>query len=335
MKNPKLSIIVPVYNTAEYLPECLDCFLSQTYQNFEVILVDDGSPDNSGKICDEYAKKDGRFRVIHQKNQGVSAARNAGLDVAEGDYVGFVDSDDTFLPELYADFAKIIEDESPDMVQSIGMVVDGYPKVDNPVIYTFDNEEARGEFFRIGKIRPSVWLALIKKEIIGSLRFPSNIHQWEDYAYIAVMVSRSNKVVVTSNRYYIYREREGSATNRPLNDRQMTCLLIDEYLQNLGVYNKQQEQYDVAGFFVRCACTNYIQHTPADKKKFKDVIISEIRKNNEALRKCKSVPLRVKVIVYSFLISEYLAKCLFVIERLAVKFLIKQRDLLRRILRSS
>ena len=97
----KISVIVPIYNTEKYLKRCFDSILSSTYENLEVILVDDGSPDNSGKICDEYAARDSRIRVIHKKNGGLSSARNAGLDIATGDYVTFVDSDDYIASDIY------------------------------------------------------------------------------------------------------------------------------------------------------------------------------------------------------------------------------------------
>lgn len=103
--NPKVSVIVPIYNTAKYLPKCLDSITDQTYQNLEIILIDDGSTDNSGKIADNYAKNDKRIKVVHQKNQGQSAARNVGLSKATGEYISFVDSDDeiknTFIEDLF------------------------------------------------------------------------------------------------------------------------------------------------------------------------------------------------------------------------------------------
>ena len=97
---PKISIIVPIYNTAKYLPACLDSIVNQTYQNLEIILVDDGSTDNSGVIANDYAKKDHRIKIIHQKNSGQSAARNAGLAKATGKYISFVDSDDQIKPDF-------------------------------------------------------------------------------------------------------------------------------------------------------------------------------------------------------------------------------------------
>lgn len=99
--SPKISIIVPVYKVEQYLRRCLDSIVAQTFTDWECILIDDGSPDNSGAICDEYVAKDNRFSVIHQKNQGVSAARNAGLDAAKGDWVGFVDADDWIDKDMY------------------------------------------------------------------------------------------------------------------------------------------------------------------------------------------------------------------------------------------
>ena len=107
---PLVSIIVPIYNTARYLPACLDSIIAQTYQNLEIILIDDGSTDHSGQIADNYAKKDSRIKVAHQKNQGQSAARNLGLTMVKGEYVSFLDSDDeikpTFIKELLAPLAS-------------------------------------------------------------------------------------------------------------------------------------------------------------------------------------------------------------------------------------
>ena len=113
----KVSVIVPIYNTEKYLNRCFDSILSSTYENLEVILVDDGSPDNSGKICDEYAAKDSRVRVIHKKNGGLSSARNAGLDVATGDYVTFVDSDDTIKIDAISRMIAVAEKENAAIVK--------------------------------------------------------------------------------------------------------------------------------------------------------------------------------------------------------------------------
>ena len=100
-KNVKISIIVPVYKVEKYLDKCVNSIVGQTYKNLEIILVDDGSPDNCPAMCDEWAQKDSRIKVIHKKNGGLSSARNAGLDACTGDYIGFVDSDDWIEPDMY------------------------------------------------------------------------------------------------------------------------------------------------------------------------------------------------------------------------------------------
>ncbi len=101
MKNDLISVIVPVYNVEKYMERCVDSILRQTYTNIEIILVDDGSTDASSRLCDEYAARDGRIKVVHKENGGLSDARDAGLAVAEGDYIGYVDSDDWIEPDMY------------------------------------------------------------------------------------------------------------------------------------------------------------------------------------------------------------------------------------------
>lgn len=113
---PKVSVIVPVYNVENYIRKCLDSIISQTLKDIEIILVDDGSEDNSGKICDEYAEKDSRIIVIHQKNNGLSNARNTGLNIASGEYIGFVDSDDYIKSEMYSEMYQTAEKTDADMV---------------------------------------------------------------------------------------------------------------------------------------------------------------------------------------------------------------------------
>lgn len=103
MLQPLISVIVPCYNVEEYLPKCIESILNQTYRNLEILLVDDGSPDNCGRICDEYAAKDSRIRIIHKKNGGLSDARNAALDVMTGEYVTFIDSDD-YVSDDYVEY---------------------------------------------------------------------------------------------------------------------------------------------------------------------------------------------------------------------------------------
>ena len=115
MENPLITVIIPVYNVEKYLQRCLDSVIAQTYQNLEIICIDDGSTDCSGEICEQYAIKDERVKVFHQENQGVSAARNKGLDMASGEYIAFVDSDDYILKDMYAKMMRALLDNGVDI----------------------------------------------------------------------------------------------------------------------------------------------------------------------------------------------------------------------------
>ena len=114
----KVSVIVPVYNTEKYLNKCIDSILAQTFTDFELLLIDDGSTDNSGFICDEYAEKDKRVKVFHKENGGVSRARNLGIDNAQGEYLSFIDSDDYIRPEMYSELVAIADKFNVDLVSS-------------------------------------------------------------------------------------------------------------------------------------------------------------------------------------------------------------------------
>ena len=120
-----ISVIVPVYNVEQYLPKCVDAILAQTYGNLEVILVDDGTPDGSGRICDEYAARDNRVQVIHKENGGLSSARNAGIDIARGEYLGFVDSDDCIAPDMYEKMLSLALEADTKLVCAGRFDVDG------------------------------------------------------------------------------------------------------------------------------------------------------------------------------------------------------------------
>ena len=118
----KISIIVPVYQAEKYISKCIESIVNQTYKNLEIILVDDGSTDRSGEICDEYGKKDNRIVVVHNKNKGVSVARNCGLDIATGDYITFVDSDDYIDLQMYSEMMKVVEKYSCDCGSEVFLV---------------------------------------------------------------------------------------------------------------------------------------------------------------------------------------------------------------------
>lgn len=216
-----ISVIVPIYNVEKYLIKCVNSILSQSYSELEVILVDDGSPDNCGKICDELVKKDSRIRVIHQKNNGLAAARNAGLAIARGEYVAFVDSDDTIETDMYlllhnmikiddADISicecrKITEKDSTEKIEC-----SRYKSV------LLDNDELWELVF--GKLNNSSCNKLYKRKLIGDLRFPENVVHGEDLLFNIEYLTKCNVGTYSEAPMYNYLSRNDSITRSGFNE---------------------------------------------------------------------------------------------------------------------
>lgn len=214
---PLISVIVPVYNVAEYLSECIESILKQTYSNLEIILIDDGSIDGSGQICDEYMKKDKRICVIHKNNGGVSSARNTGLEQFKGDYITFVDADDSIEPHYCEVLLDVIEKFNADMSCCSLSGIDGVKKF--PIGYQSLNtkeqkivnlKEDSFNFFQWYSIN-GPFCKLIKKDLIGELRFDESLCVGEDLVFYINLLKKSNKCVATAQTLYNYRIREGSA----------------------------------------------------------------------------------------------------------------------------
>lgn len=210
----KISIIMPVYNVGEYLPKTIESVLNQTFTDFELLLIDDGSTDNSGEICDEYAKKDERIRSFHKSNGGASTARNYGLDRAKADIIGFMDSDDLISENMYESLYRSLISNDADM--SMCRLLDCYggkipqfePCVKDEV---FSQEEAIKEIF-IAK-RASVWPVnkLYKKTLFDNVRYPVG-KITEDGYIILDLLSQCRRVVLVNDAVYYYMHRENSVT---------------------------------------------------------------------------------------------------------------------------
>lgn len=221
--NPKISIIVPVYKVEKYLPRCVDSILSQTFKDFECILVDDGSPDNCGKICDEYAKKDSRIIVIHKENGGLSDARNAGIDVASGDYIGFVDSDDWIHPQMYEILYNYITKFNLGFVSCNYLNVYDNDNFDIQEKYDISNEiniYNRTDVFNNfssknynSKITPMVWNKLYSKSIFDKLRFEKGKINEDEYFMFPSIFLADDIGVIDHKLYYYYKSRNDSIMN--------------------------------------------------------------------------------------------------------------------------
>ena len=211
MTQPKISVIVPVYKVEPYLRKCLDSIVGQTYENLEILLVDDGSPDNCGAICDEYAAKDPRITVIHQENAGLSAARNAALDIARGDYIGFVDSDDWIEPDMYEYLmTNALQDradiaicghwvEYPD--RSVPM---GWPRAE-----LMDRSDGLCALLTDQVLHNHVWDKLWKKELFDGVRFPVG-RNYEDVAVAYRLFEAADRILCLPEQKHHYLIRSDS-----------------------------------------------------------------------------------------------------------------------------
>lgn len=215
---PLVSVIVPVYNTAPWLRKCLDSIINQTYRNLEIICVNDGSPDNAAEILDEYAAKDARIKVIHQENAGVSAARNRGLDIAAGEYVSFVDSDDWLEPETYERIIAAFVDDVD--IVAMGVVIDGDVK-DKEGLEEYFNRLPQGRSevtpFAFAELNMSLPTKVYRREVIGqkSISFPEGIAYGEDSAFVCCVLAHSRALYNVGNRFYHYVQHESSAMQGP------------------------------------------------------------------------------------------------------------------------
>ena len=266
MPNPLISVIIPVYNVEKYLHECVDSILAQTYTNLEIILVDDGSTDASGKICDEYAAKDLRIRVIHQVNQGVSAARNAGIRAATSSLISFVDGDDwtdkRFVETLYNTLEQ----------HSTQVACVGYCEVDkqgsHPVsvlTHAQQTEVVSGikavemGFAPLGFF---AWNKLFVKTLFEKIKFPQG-SLFEDMATVSKLFLETDKVAITNDALYYYnRLNTDSITKKRFSVKKLDYFKAsDEILNYANRINnrkliyiiKQERAYHIAGFFRQMA----------------------------------------------------------------------------------
>ncbi len=210
-KPPKISIIVPVYNIDKYLREALDSIRSQTFTDWECLLIDDGSTDTSGAICDEYAGVDPRFRVIHQPNGGLSAARNTGLRAAVAPLISFVDSDDTLRPRFLERLYQLITTYNVDMAQ-VGLAKQFpggvYPLKTVEELTVVDRKEFISQLLANKKIPSYVWIKLFRREVIGP-DFPEGM-VFEDLFTLSRWARNIKSAVLSPEPLYLYRQRTGS-----------------------------------------------------------------------------------------------------------------------------
>lgn len=263
-----ISIIVPVYNVEKYLEKCIDSIINQTYSNLEIILVDDGSPDNCGKICDEYAEKDNRIKVIHKKNGGLSDARNAGIEAATGEYIGFVDSDDVIAKDMYSclldNMKRFNTDISVCKMKKFKNEIELESKTRNKKkVFVLNQEEYLLKYFKIGSQTIEYYACnkLYKKNILENNQFPVGLTS-EDVFGTYKAILKSTQISICSEELYFYRQNAEGIT---------------------GTFSKKdfdlEEIWDLVIEYTKINAPQYLEYAILNRKRINFTLLYRMIKN--------------------------------------------------------
>lgn len=294
-----ISIIVPVYNVEQYLHRCIDSIISQSYANWELILIDDGSPDRCPQICDYYAEKDKRIKVIHKINGGLSEARNYGLDIATGDYITFVDSDDFIHQNMLNDMVQLAIANNADIVQC--QFIRGndnfFPSISRKEkIKLFDNHSIFSSSFQ----KVILCAKLYKKDLWKEIRMPIGIIH-EDDATTWKLYYLSKNIVVTNIPYYYYYYNPNSIMN---SRKKANLIFINIYEERIVFFQKQKEEaLTTLSKWRFCLPLMCIFVKGKVTKSEEDLLLCKFRENIKDVVNCRYVPLKHRIILQIFRIS--------------------------------
>ena len=295
MEKNKISVIVPMYNTELYIERCITSIINQTYKNLEIVIVNDGSTDNSLKICENLKEQDDRIKIINQENIGVSGARNTGLENATGEFIGFVDSDDYLQDNMYEKLINYIEEYDADLASARAFIIDRSGVLEdthyNNYIERFTTEKDILKAYVDGFLTIAVWDKLFKKEAIGNLKFDDSVF-CEDAKFVLDVCCNTNKVVCTSERLYNHLRRTGnSITNTSFNDFYMTLydyatIKRDELINKDSLYEEVAQRlffnsvYHLLKIYKRDWDRNKLSSYYKDKITFLIKTMKDFLKNN-------------------------------------------------------
>ena len=308
---PLISIVVPVYNVKAFLAKCLDSIVKQTYMNLEIIVVDDGSTDGSEEICDSYAERDGRISVIHKENGGLASARNAGIDLAHGEYIGFVDSDDFIEPFMYEKLLKALLKHSCEIaVCGINYVFDDgtvIPKANLEPERIFDFQQAITEMNTFRLFDMGAWSKLYSRRLFDDIRFPIGKLS-EDFFIMYKLFNRSRYVVYVPDACYNYFQRANSITK----SKKINHDFLEAAYEQMLFLDKNYPDLSIVGHtsYASAALTVYDSYLKNRVKCPKDFLLrchSIIKENESYIRRSDyiSPAKRVQFILYIFNIPVY------------------------------
>ena len=307
-----ISVIIPAYNVEKYLSRCLDSICSQTYRDIEIIVIDDGSGDGTPKICDEYASKDSRIRVVHKQNEGVAAARNTALDMASGTELAFADADDRYEPDMLMKLHEAMMSHDADMV-ACGYFEEFPDRIEEHGTdggsITFNKIEAYKDYFKMdGHIGSGCWNKLIRASAVGDLRL-KKYRMGEDVEWISRVLDNCEKVVCLEYAGYHYIHRDTSATRIGFSDANLDILKAsDEMLYHIR--NRHPELIRHVYAFHAAWYSAQIQvlhwdgnfHGHKDEKQY---LRNGIRANIREYRSNPYIPLTDKIYIYSYMLGLY------------------------------
>ncbi|MGL4652160.1 glycosyltransferase family 2 protein [Cetobacterium sp.] len=320
MKNPEITIIVPVYNVENYLKKCIDSILGQTFKDFELILINDGSTDKSGDICNSYKNIDSRIKVIHKENGGQSSARNLGLNIARGNYIGFVDSDDWIDSDMYECLYKMITKYQSDIgIIGINFIYSNrIRKSKDYKTVVINSKEAIYELIKHELFGNYFWSKLFKKELFQKNRFKEGII-FEDIDLLYKLFHESKSVVAKGVQKYNYLQRENS-TVRNKEFRNDEFYVKEERLKFIERnYPEVQKLCEIDLYETALVNLGKFQFSEKRDIKSKDFIkIKEyLNKNINYSLKNKKIPLNTKIVLLALKINSLLY--IFILKMLDIK----------------
>ena len=310
MKN-LISIIVPVYNVEKYLDKCINSLINQSYKNLEIILIDDGSNDNSREICDEYALEDNRIKVIHKENEGLSATRNLGIDISKGDYIIFIDSDDWVNKDIISKLLNLIKKYNSDIaVCDYSLAYDENEHIEKEKIYekNFSSIDALKDLYeRTGGVIKSISCCkLYKRKLFKDIVFPvGKIHEDEFVTY--KLLYKAKRISYINEKLYYYRQRANSIMHSKVDEKCLDALqafeerlnFIKNNIEDEEVYNLTAKAYYVLILNRYYILTKYCEY----KEKYLDYLRKKAKnfyKKNKAILRW---PLKLQIIYTSFIFN--------------------------------
>lgn len=318
---PKISIIVPVYKVEPYIHKCIDSILNQTFKDFELILVDDGSPDRCGDICEEYAQKDKRIIVIHKENGGQATARNAALDIARGEYIGFVDSDDYIEHDMYEFLYKMcIENECDIANCSSTIYFKDRIQVNGGHDLIIHNTKEAMKAVTEGLIYDEcLWTKLIKKSLFNDLRMPEGI-AYEDTAFMYKLIDRAKSVCYKGEPKYNYIKRDNSTMEKSIKNIKIDAVLVYEEMYDF-MEKKYPELCDLVtlkladnSMVLMNLMINRNDFNSYESKYFR--IAKILNSKFKRAIKLKEYPLKVKILLIANKVNPILYKNLIIIKNI-------------------